>query len=57
MLDMYLKLIIVEIDFLKPTSNLHATKIMRKIRSKLEGVDFGVQHKMSVNEQVSTLQS
>lgn len=26
---------------------------MKRIRSKLEGVDFGVQHKMSVSEQVS----
>lgn len=26
--------------------------IMRRVRSKLEGRDFGVQHKMSVHEQV-----
>lgn len=26
---------------------------MKRIRSKLEGVDFGVQHRMSVSEQVS----
>lgn len=41
------------IDHLKPASNAHVTKIMKRIRSKLEGVDFGIQHKMSVNEQVS----
>lgn len=26
---------------------------MKRIRSKLEGVDFGVQHKMPVSEQVN----
>jgi len=26
---------------------------MKRIRSKLEGVDFGIQHKMSVSEQVA----
>ncbi|KAG1138010.1 hypothetical protein G6F37_010859 [Rhizopus arrhizus] len=31
----------------------HVAKIMKRIRSKLEGVDFGVQHRMSVSEQVS----
>lgn len=30
--------------------------IMRRVRSKLEGRDFGVQHKMSVHEQVMILQ-
>ncbi|OBZ86292.1 Serine/threonine-protein kinase SMG1 [Choanephora cucurbitarum] len=33
--------------------NTHVTKIMKRIRHKLEGVDFGVQHKMTVNEQVA----
>ncbi|KAI8090817.1 hypothetical protein BDF21DRAFT_412239 [Thamnidium elegans] len=35
-----------------PTNN-HVVKIMKRIRSKLEGVDFGVQHKMPVSEQVT----
>ncbi|KAL7335617.1 hypothetical protein PS15p_201064 [Mucor circinelloides] len=38
---------------IKPASNNHVTKIMKRIRSKLEGVDFGIQHKMSVSEQVA----
>ncbi|KAI8353363.1 hypothetical protein BD560DRAFT_357697 [Blakeslea trispora] len=33
--------------------NTHVTRIMKRIRHKLEGVDFGVQHKMTVNEQVA----
>lgn len=41
------------IDIIKPASNNHVTKIMKRIRSKLEGVDFGIQHKMSVSEQVA----
>ncbi|CEP17686.1 hypothetical protein [Parasitella parasitica] len=40
-------------SIVKPASNNHVTKIMKRIRSKLEGVDFGVQHKMSVSEQVA----
>ncbi|RCH98888.1 Serine/threonine-protein kinase smg1 [Rhizopus azygosporus] len=37
----------------KPPKNTHVAKLMKRIRSKLEGVDFGIQHKMSVSEQVS----
>ncbi|RCH99503.1 Serine/threonine-protein kinase smg1, partial [Rhizopus stolonifer] len=37
----------------KVPTNTHVTKIMKRIRSKLEGIDFGIQHKMSVNEQVA----
>lgn len=40
-------------DVIKPASSNHVTKIMKRIRSKLEGVDFGVQHKMNVSEQVA----
>ncbi|KAI8636905.1 hypothetical protein BD408DRAFT_425387 [Parasitella parasitica] len=37
----------------KPVSSSHVTKIMKRIRSKLDGLDFGIQHKMSVSEQVA----
>ncbi|CAO3626259.1 unnamed protein product [Mucor hiemalis] len=37
----------------KTTTNPHVVKIMKRIRSKLEGVDFNVKHKMSVSEQVA----
>lgn len=37
---------------IQQTSNNHATKIMRRIRQKLEGIDFDVKHKMNVTEQV-----
>ncbi|KAI9017989.1 hypothetical protein CLU79DRAFT_837480 [Phycomyces nitens] len=33
--------------------NVHVLGIMRRIRAKLDGKDFGVQHKMSVSEQVA----
>ncbi|GAN02379.1 hypothetical protein MAM1_0021c01822 [Mucor ambiguus] len=38
---------------IRPASNNHVTKIMKRIRSKLEGIDFGIQHKMNVSEQVA----
>ncbi|KAI9470908.1 MAG: hypothetical protein EXX96DRAFT_603026 [Benjaminiella poitrasii] len=37
----------------KLSTNNHVTKIMKRIRSKLEGFDFRVQHKMSISEQVA----
>ncbi|KAI8877781.1 hypothetical protein K501DRAFT_229661 [Backusella circina FSU 941] len=37
----------------KQSSNSHALKIMKRIRSKLEGDDLGINHKMSIAEQVA----
>ncbi|KAI8979953.1 hypothetical protein BDB01DRAFT_798216 [Pilobolus umbonatus] len=34
-------------------NNGHVNRIMKRIRSKLEGIDFGIQHKMSISEQVN----
>lgn len=42
----------ITVALFKTTTNPHVVKIMKRIRSKLEGVDFNVKHKMSVSEQV-----
>ncbi|KAI8975372.1 hypothetical protein BDF20DRAFT_836780 [Mycotypha africana] len=41
------------LDKAKSSSSKHALKIMRRIRSKLEGIDFGVNYRMGVSEQVA----